>query len=184
MVDWDAIKDRGRIPKIPYCNESVQQAIEDAARTFRLDRQEDQQNVVEIWVEKDALSSILYRVASKYHIKLVVNKGYSSSTAMYEAYERFVEYFEQGKHVTILYFGDHDPSGKDMIRDIRERLTFMLCQGEYCRNLELYDAENLPVKYTDDELESIRTGGTGATSSRRGRRKAAIPVGNTMTLNL
>ncbi len=36
----------------------------------------------------------------------------------------------------------------------------------------------------DDELESIRTGGTGATSSRRGRRKAAIPVGNTMTLNL
>jgi hypothetical protein len=38
--------------------------------------------------------------------------------------------------------------------------------------------------HQDDELESIRTGGTGATSSRRGRRKAAIPVGNTMTLNL
>ncbi len=36
----------------------------------------------------------------------------------------------------------------------------------------------------DDELESVRTGGTGATSQRRGRRKAAIPVGNTMTLNL
>ncbi len=38
--------------------------------------------------------------------------------------------------------------------------------------------------HQDDELESVRTGGTGATSSRRGRRKAAIPVGNTMTLNL
>lgn len=156
IIDWNAIEDRGRVPKIPYCNESIAQAVEDAVSQFRLDRQEGQNNIVEIWVEKDALSSILWKVASKYHIRLVVNKGYSSSTAMYDAYQRFAEYYEQEKSVTVLYFGDHDPSGKDMIRDIRERLTFMLCEGRYFRNLDLYDAENLPVRLTEQELERIK----------------------------
>jgi hypothetical protein len=36
----------------------------------------------------------------------------------------------------------------------------------------------------DDELSDLQSVRTGATGQRRGRRKAAIPVGNTMTLNL
>jgi hypothetical protein len=36
----------------------------------------------------------------------------------------------------------------------------------------------------DDELSQLESVRTGATGQRRGRRKAAIPVGNTMTLNL
>lgn len=40
------------------------------------------------------------------------------------------------------------------------------------------------VNSQDDELESVRTGATGNTGQRRSRRKAAVPVGNTMTLNL
>lgn len=36
----------------------------------------------------------------------------------------------------------------------------------------------------DDELSDLQSVRTGATNQRRGRRKAAVPVGNTMTLNL
>jgi hypothetical protein len=36
----------------------------------------------------------------------------------------------------------------------------------------------------DEELSQLESVRTGMTGSRRGRRKAAIPVGNTMTLNL
>jgi hypothetical protein len=36
----------------------------------------------------------------------------------------------------------------------------------------------------EDELSDLQSVRTGATSQRRGRRKAAVPVANTMTLNL
>jgi hypothetical protein len=154
-IDWNAIEDRGRVPYLTYYNESVQDAIESAASHFRLDRQDGQENVVEIWCEKDALSGILKRPAYEYHVRMVVNKGYSSSTAMYEAYQRFTKYYEQGKRVTILYFGDHDPSGLDMIRDIKERLTFMLCMGDFAENFDSYDATQLPIEFTYEEKQSI-----------------------------
>jgi len=116
VVDWSAIEDRVRVPKIPYWVKDVQDAIKDTISQYRLNRMQNQEHKVEIWVEKDALSNILYRVSSKYHIRLMVNRGYSSVSAMYDAYNRL----EDGDY--ILYFGDHDPSGMDMIRDIKDRL--------------------------------------------------------------
>lgn len=116
IVDWSAIEDRVRVAKIPYWVRDVDHAIADTIKQYRLDRMQHQEHKVEIWVEKDALSNVLYRVSDKYHIRLMVNRGYSSVSAMYDAYRRL----DSGD--TILYFGDHDPSGMDMIRDIRERL--------------------------------------------------------------
>lgn len=120
IVDWSAIEDRGRQPKIPYWVSGVSGALQDTLDQYRLDRQEEQPKYIEIWVEKDALSNIFYRVTSKYHVRLMVNKGYSSSSAMYDAANRFKEH--SGEKV-LLYFGDHDPSGKDMVRDIRDRFN-------------------------------------------------------------
>ena len=129
-VDWDAIEDRGRVPYIPYFAEGPADAMNDIISQYRLDRMADQDNMVEVWTEKDAISGILKRVTSAYHVRLVVNKGYSSSSAMHSAYTRFAEYINDGKKVVLLYFGDHDPSGLDMIRDIRERLIFFLSKGD------------------------------------------------------
>ena len=117
VVDWSSIEDRVRKPQIPYYVDDVKDALEDTIDQYRLNRMTGQLNNIEIWVEKDALSNVLYRVTSKYHIRLMVNRGYSSITAMYDAYKRLSD------GDTILYFGDHDPSGKDMIRDIQDRLN-------------------------------------------------------------
>ncbi len=122
VVDWDAIEDRTRIPFVPYWVHDVEHAIQDTVRQFRFDRQRDQDVYIELWVEKDALSGVLKKITSKYHINLMVNKGYSSCSAMHDAFKRFKRQEDMGKETHILYLGDHDPSGLDMIRDVRERL--------------------------------------------------------------
>lgn len=149
IVDWNAIEDRIRVPKIPYSVRGVDHAIEDTIDQYRLDRQEDQDVCVELWAEKDALSGILRKVTEPYHIKLMINRGYSSCTAMHDSYERFVEKIEEGKKCVILYLGDHDPSGLDMIRDIRDRLKEFLINCDEIK--ELYnDVEDNPD--LNDEL--------------------------------
>lgn len=125
-VDWNAIEDRLRVPYIPYSVDNIQDAIEDTISHYRLDRQRGQDTYVEVWVEKDALSGILKRVTRKYHINLLVNRGYGSVTAMHDAYIRYKEQILAGKNIKLLYLGDHDPSGIDMIRDIRTRVGEML----------------------------------------------------------
>lgn len=130
VIDWSAIEDRGRVPYLPYYADDAADAVDDITASFRINRQEGQHNYVELWTEKDALSGILKRTTQKYHVQLVVNKGYTSSSAIYCAYERVVERILNGQKVTILYFGDHDPSGLDMIRDIRDRLKFFLSRGD------------------------------------------------------
>lgn len=140
VIDWNDIEDRGRVPYIPYSVTDSQEALQDAIDYFRIDRQEGQPNVVELWSEKDALSGILKRTTEKYHVRLIINKGYGSSSSMYAAYQRALKALEAGKKFTILYFGDHDPSGLDMVRDIRERLMFMLCNGSGRSNKPIWDA--------------------------------------------
>jgi hypothetical protein len=129
LINWDAIEDRGRVPHIAYSVANVQEAIDDAASYFRLDRQRGQEVNVEVWTEKDAISAILKRVTNRYGVRLVVNKGYTSSTAMYQSYCRFIDQINEGKKVRVLYFGDHDPSGLDMVRDIKERIIEFICKG-------------------------------------------------------
>lgn len=121
LLDWYMIEDRIRVPYLEYYVNSPEEAIEDALRHYKLNRQEGQPNHIEIWTEKDAVSNILKRVSEKFHVRLMVNRGYSSCSAMYETYKRFSK-VDQDQDQIILYVGDHDPSGLDMLRDIRERL--------------------------------------------------------------
>jgi len=122
VVDWEAIEDRIRVPFLPYWVFGIEDAIKDIIEQYRLNRQQDQDVYIELWVEKDALSGVLKRITSHYHINLMVNRGYSSCTAMHDAYKRLKRQENQGKSTYILYLGDHDPSGLDMVRDIRDRL--------------------------------------------------------------
>lgn len=164
-IDWNAIEDRGRVPYIPYSIRDVEHAMQDTVDQYRIDRQRGQTTHIELWTEKDALSGILKRTTEKYHIQLIVNKGYTSSSAIYGAYKRCVQNLMEGKSIAILYFGDHDPSGLDMIRDIRDRLTLFLCNGNKLRGsyydnqiqtwwddkgYDIYDVAN--GKYCSDDV--------------------------------
>lgn len=121
IVDWNAIEDRLRVPKSAPGWESPKEILKAASNQFRLNRDEDQPQI-EVWVEKDALSSIVNRAVNKYNIASMVNRGYSSASAMHDAFMRFNRRLTDMEPVTILYLGDHDPSGLDMVRDIKTRL--------------------------------------------------------------
>lgn len=121
LVDWDAIEDRVRRPERASQFASLQSLARAALASWRLPRWADQPNYVELWVEKDALSGVLAPLADEFHIVLMVNRGYSSQSAMYESACRFnTDGDDKPKY--LLYLGDHDPSGEDMVRDVRDRL--------------------------------------------------------------
>lgn len=50
-------------------------------------------------------------------------RGYTSQSEMWTAAVRLIHNLRNQQAPIILHFGDHDPSGKDMSRDIRDRLT-------------------------------------------------------------
>jgi hypothetical protein len=120
LIDWEAIEDRGRQPRTQLQFNNIQERIELALANYRLPRWEGQKHYVELWVEKEALAGVLEPLAREFHITLMVNKGYSSQSAMYESAKRILE---NEKDTIVFYLGDHDPSGEDMVRDVRDRLT-------------------------------------------------------------
>jgi hypothetical protein len=120
LIDWDAIEDRGRIPNVPYHPfRKIDDSVEVTARGFMMDRWRGQDTRVEVWIEKQALSGIFAPICREHDIALVSNKGYTSQSALKDSADRVLEYEVP---VTVLYFGDHDPSGLDMVRDITDRL--------------------------------------------------------------
>lgn len=122
LIDWDAIEDRGREPSTPSDFSGLTALADAAVNSYRLPRWEGQDHYVELWVEKQALAGVLEPLAHEYHATLMVNKGYSSASAMFESSRRFRR-CGASKSKTIFYLGDHDPSGEDMVRDIKVRLV-------------------------------------------------------------
>jgi hypothetical protein len=126
LLDWDMIEDRGRQPKKASEFSSLADLIDAAIASYRLPRWEGQDTYAELWVEKDALAGILEPLTREFHATLMVNKGYSSQSAMYEAAKRFIREADAGtglrRRCVLFYLGDHDPSGMDMVRDIGSRL--------------------------------------------------------------
>ena len=74
-IDWDSIVDRGRTPVIPADWSSPAALLKSAIRAYRRDRWEGQAYSVEVWCEKDALSSVIEPVADRYHVNFLALRG-------------------------------------------------------------------------------------------------------------
>lgn len=133
LIDWDAIEDRNREPSKPQEWDNARSILTGAINTFRLNRWATQPFYVELWVEKAALAGVLMPISTDYHITLMVNRGYSSASAMKESADRIIvrsqatKEYPHGHRPVVLYVGDHDPSGEDMVRDVRDRLMEFGC---------------------------------------------------------
>lgn len=153
LIDWDAIEDRVRQPRMPLEFTDLKHRVESAVYNYRLPRWAGQEYYVELHVEKDAIANILSPIASRKHITLSVNRGYSSQSAMYESAQRFKE---TGKPNILFYLGDLDPSGEDMVRDIRDRLEMFGVENIEVQKLALtwdqvqeYKPPTNPAKFSD-----------------------------------
>lgn len=131
LVDWDLIEDRNRETVENPHWQSPADIVESCANQFRIKLWEWQPVHVELMVEKAALEGVLQPVCKRWDVPFTSNRGYSSSSAMYANGQRMLDAINEGKRIVVLYFGDHDPSGIDMVRDVEDRLLLFTEEGEY-----------------------------------------------------
>lgn len=158
LIDWEAIIDRTRNLKQNNHWTSPAQIIRACANQFAYDKWEGQENYVEVWVEKDALVGVVGQICGKLDIPYFSCRGYVSQSEMWSAAQR-LDNFSDGKHIVIIHLGDHDPSGKDMSRDIVDRLNVFGVIPQFQRialnydQIELYNPPPNPTKLTDSRCQ-------------------------------
>jgi hypothetical protein len=116
-IPWEWIEDRLRKPRHVNMFEDLEEFVRAVRYSYRRDVWPDQPDYLEVFVEKDALSAIFEDALAPYGVTLNVGRGYSSWSSIKAAADRF----DEGG--TILYFGDFDPSGEDMVRALEESLA-------------------------------------------------------------
>lgn len=159
LIDWDTIIDRTRnLEKNPQWH-NAQQFLRSVIPQFQVDRWENQPNRVEVWIEKDALIGVIEKICQRHDVAYFSCRGYTSQSEMWSAAQRLIEYTDNGQELTILHLGDHDPSGKDMTRDIQSRLELFGARVDVRRialnmsQVRTYNPPPNPCKITDSRAE-------------------------------
>src|SRR5215472_6408360 len=124
---YDWLADNTRWQRKPRTFDSVEQALRDTAAFYRKSLWTDASAYVEIWLEKDALSGVVYPVTSMYDVPLMVARGYASLSFLYGA----AEYINTLPVPAYIYhLGDYDPSGVNAGEKIEETLREMAPDAE------------------------------------------------------
>lgn len=160
LVDWEAIVDRTRnLQALPNW-EAPSDIISACANQYRIDKWKYQQFRVECWIEKDALVGVIEGICNELDIDFFSCRGYTSQSEMWSAAMRLRKYQQKAQVPIILHLGDHDPSGKDMTRDITDRLTEFSGKTIEVKRLALnmdqieqYSPPPNPAKITDSRAE-------------------------------
>ena len=153
-LPWEAMEDRARAvlnsdgwtDEIDFKDYSMERFL----KGYRRDLLQTQEVALEIWIEKDALSRIVYDTAFPYCVSVIVARGFSSVTFVNECRNRINRNYENDKHTLILYFGDLDPSGYEMPLAMQKTLEeemdcYELFEIKRCAlNLDQVSELNLP----------------------------------------
>ena len=118
---------------------SIGELLRETARTYRRDYWRTSPTCVEVWVEKDAMTSILWEVCVKWGVPLFAVRGYSSLSALWSVAEHISSRAEYGQRTHIVYLGDHDPSGLNIPEVAQNRLNQFLPElgtDRHCFELE------------------------------------------------
>jgi hypothetical protein len=160
LITFDSIVDDTRKAEKTPSWGSMDEIINVAINQFRSNWWRDQPRYVEVWLEKRALRRIFYPITNSNDVYLCTGGGYQSWAEVWEARKRF--YSRIGGDLVILYFGDLDPSGKDMPRDIRRRFETLgfdvdLMEVALTReDISVYGLPRNPTKRMDSRHEWYR----------------------------
>jgi len=119
VLSYDKIVDSSRERRTIYQYSGLRQALEEAHQTYRRNYWLDQPVHVEVWSEKDALTSIMNPTCQAYGVAFQALRGFDSESF---AYESAKDIMAIGKPAHIYYFGDHDPSGWWIKRNLEPQL--------------------------------------------------------------
>jgi hypothetical protein len=129
MISWDAIEDRTRTLRSRSHWNNPHELVDAAAKQYTIDLWATQDFYVEVWIEKDALVGVLDAICPQNDVPYFSCRGYTSQSEMWSAAMRLnraarpTKENPRGRTPIVIHLGDHDPSGVDMSRDIRDRLN-------------------------------------------------------------
>ena len=107
-IPYAWIVDNTRWMRKPQSWGSIEEALEHTANTYRRDLWRDTDQRVEVWCESDSIAGVLWDVTASWGVALMPVRGFSSASFTYSA---ATEANRDGRPLTILYVGDHDPAG-------------------------------------------------------------------------
>jgi hypothetical protein len=135
--------------------------LKESYKEFTMPMWDDQPNYVLVSLEKDALSRLMSDIANQYSVRTFPTRGYPSFTYV----NRMATYIRnrlKGKPTVVLYFGDFDPSGIDIERDLEDRLRKYNAGDFKVMRIALnqdqirqYDLPPMPVKRSDARSEGF-----------------------------
>lgn len=161
LIDWNHITDRTRqLRSLAHWNRP-DEIVRTAAQQYRRDMWTRQDYRPEVWIEKDALIGVIESVCQQWDVPYFSCRGYTSQSEMWVAAQRLEVYSQEDQTPVILHFGDHDPSGKDMTRDIVDRLDLFIGDTVDLKRLALnmdqidkYKPPPNPAKFTDSRVHA------------------------------
>lgn len=120
-IPYQWLADATRWMRKPQTYSSAEAALKRTAETYRRALWDNAPDVVEVWLEKEALAGVLVDVTDEWDVPLMVCRGYPSMSFLYSAAETILSRHrqERSQQAVIYYFGDRDPSGVDIDRAVR-----------------------------------------------------------------
>jgi hypothetical protein len=154
------ITDNTRWQRKPETYSSLQSALDRTTECYRRSVWDSQSVYIEIWLEKDALAGVVYEVTDTWDVPLMVTRGYPSMSFTYSAAETIAA---ENKPTYLYYFGDYDPSGVDISRNLEARLREFAPDAEIhfervalnAEQIEIMDLPTRPTKKTDSRSKGF-----------------------------
>lgn len=142
LISYGRIVDRSRPIYGSRLFPNFKDYLETIGDSFSLDFWVNSETRPEIWTEKDALSQILYDESRKYNVDVYVTRGFLSISNK----ARW-----GGGNATILFFGDFDPSGLYIDKDLEYEVTFQNFRRiALTKNqIQQHSLPSVPVKRSD-----------------------------------
>jgi hypothetical protein len=123
LLPWKFIADGTRWVHAPETWDSTEDALRETARTYRRNLWRSQDVRIEVWLEKDALASLIRDVTYRWGVRLMVSRGQSSDTYVHgAAQEAQKAWDEAGVSTEVLALYDADRSGRSCVEQIKKKL--------------------------------------------------------------
>lgn len=156
IIPFDRVVDRTRAKHQRPGWDGPKEIMQAVHAQFRRDLWAEQDTVVMIACEKQALEGIFAEACDEYGASLWTVHGFASLSFAYEWANEIKECTAEGKRVAIAYFGDFDPSGLCIERKITEQLEELGARFSWERagliweDFDEFDLVNVPVKQATD----------------------------------
>ena len=159
-IPFEWIADHTRWMRKPDTWYGLEDMLYESHRLYRRSVWNDQPEYVEIWCEKDSIAGLLYEETHKWDVPLMVSRGFSSLTFLFEAAFAIKANY---KPAYIYYFGDWDPAGLQIGETIEQRLhqfapeteIHFIRQAVTPEQIECWNLPTRPTKKTDSRSKTF-----------------------------